>query len=370
MPRVAFWHGADDVMPKPLDDVRLMARMRALLRARDQVEELRARSATLGALGLAEAKLLFERPSLIGLVSSNPGTAMRLRDALAKTLREDVVILSRDEALAEAERIPDAYVIEADLCCGGGGLTLISDLRSRGASRNAAICLLLPPGRSEAGAIAFDLGANDVVSPDTDPQEIGLRLSRLLQRKRSDDRVRDTVNDGLRLAVIDPLTGLHNRRYALPQLGRLLLHSRQTGSQLALMVIDLDRFKSVNDMFGHAAGDHVLVEVARRLLANLRKGDLVARIGGEEFLVALPETGLCEASQLARRLCEAIEETPIAIGPKRHVALTVSIGLAEADAGAGSDAEAAAALVARADGALLRSKAKGRNRVTVCRPAA
>ena len=209
-----------------------------------------------------------------------------------------------------------------------------------------------------------------VIAPDTDPHEIGLRLCRLLQRKRQDDRLRDTVARWLRLAVIDPLTGLHNRRFALPQLGRLMLRARRTGSRLAVMVIDLDRFKSVNDAFGHAAGDHVLVEVARRLQANLRTGDLVARIGGEEFLVALPETGLADANLLAERLCRAIEQDRIAIGNGRQISITVSIGLAVTDSTQCPDAVTVAALVADADSALLRSKAQGRNQVTVCRPAA
>lgn len=368
--RTALRLGADDVMAKPLDPVRLLARMRALLRARDQAADIHARNATLDAIGMAETATPFEQPPLIGFITHTPDAARGRRAALFGSLHENVLILSRDQALAETGRSPDAYVIEPDLADKDSGLTLISDLRSRGTSRNAAICLLLPSAQSEAGAMAFDLGANDVVPPDTDPHEIGLRLCRLLQRKRSDDRLRDTVNDGLRLALIDPLTGLHNRRYALHRLERLLQTTRQTDSRLAVMVIDLDRFKAVNDAFGHAAGDHVLVEVARRLHANLRMGDLVARIGGEEFLVALPETGLPEANLLAERLCRVIEQDRISIGNGRQISVTVSIGLAAADNSRLAGAVTVAALVADADGALLRSKAQGRNQVTICRPAA
>ncbi len=150
----------------------------------------------------------------------------------------------------------------------------------------------------------------------------------------------------------------------------MLARARQTGMRLAVMAIDLDRFKSVNDRHGHAAGDGVLAEVARRLQGNLRPGDLLARIGGEEFLVALPDTGLAEANLLAERLCRAIEQAPISIDAHRTVSITVSIGLAAADATPSSDMDAVAALIARADSALLHSKAQGRNQVTVNRPAA
>ena len=365
--------GADDVMLKPLDDERLMARLRALLRAREGSEELRARDATLGAFGMADAATVFDRPGLVALVTDRPETAMHLRNSLSPHLNDRLLIQSRDEALgaaaAEPSRMPDVYVIEADLGSEGGGLRLMSDLRSRGSSRHAAVCIILPEASGADAAMAFDLGANDVIDIAADPCEVALRINLLRHRKRREDRIRATVSDGLRLAVIDPLTGLHNRRYALAQLGRIVERARRGGTGFAVMVIDLDRFKSVNDAFGHAAGDAVLSEVAARLSDNLRSGDLLARIGGEEFLVALPETGLPEAARLAERLCRAIEETPIRVGSPQPLSVTVSIGLAAAQSGrAGLDP--VADIVGRADQALLRSKAQGRNQVTIHRSAA
>ena len=118
-------------------------------------------------------------------------------------------------------------------------------------------------------AAAYDLGADDlIVGEHPTPalaEEAALRLRRQIERKRRSDRQRRSLTNGLRLAMTDPLTGLHNRRYAMPQLLRMAENARDAGHPIAVMVLDLDRFKSINDTWGHGTGDTVLVEVARRL---------------------------------------------------------------------------------------------------------
>jgi two-component system cell cycle response regulator len=246
----------------------------------------------------------------------------------------------------------------------------MSDLRSRTATRHSAVCVhLRVPSHSEA-AMAFDLGADDVIDAGLDPREVAARLRRLLDRKRRDDQLRATLSDGLRLAVIDPLTGLFNRRYALAQLGRIADRAQRGDSGFAVLAIDLDRFKAVNDSFGHAAGDCVLVEVARRLSLNMRAGDLLGRIGGEEFIVALPQTTLANALALANRLRLAVEAVPVRIDPVTAIPVTISIGLAGSGQRSSLGAEPVTAALARADRALLRAKACGRNQVTMDRSAA
>ncbi len=366
----ALESGADDVIHKPIDGMRLMARLRALQRSRDGIDELRTRDAGLGVMGLAEPAATFDVPGLVALVMHRPEAAMNLRNSLRTHVGDHLLILTRDEALAETTRTPDAYVLECGLGDDDEGLDLLSDLRCRGNGRHAAICVMLPNAAKAAAAMAFDLGANEVLPSDADPREIGLRLQRLVGRKRHEDRLRESVTMGLRLAAIDPLTGLHNRRYALAELGRLLDRSRTLNEPLAVMVVDLDRFKAVNDAFGHAAGDSVLIEVARRLTADLRGTDLVARIGGEEFLVALPATALSKAGRIARHLCRVIEETPIKIDAQRALSVTVSIGLAVHSVTGPGCTNAVATIVASADQALLASKARGRNQVTISRSAA
>lgn len=375
----AFRAGADEFLVKPLDDQTLLARIRSLMRAREAVAALGSGLgdmpvAALAAPGLAEAAAPFQPPGKVALVLQRPETAMLLRRHLAGRMADSLAVMSPDEALASGLKdgpAPDLFVIEADLAIQGGGLRLMSDLRSRASTRNAAFAIYRGSSSQVAPAMAFDLGANDMISADTAPEELSLRLQRLLVLKREADRLRASVQDGLRLAVIDPLTGLHNRRYGLAQMQAIAEKARATGAAFAVLVADIDRFKAINDRFGHAAGDAVLVEVAARLRDNLRMGDLLARIGGEEFLIALPDIALPEARLIAERLCDVMIAQPFRLARGEALVVTLSIGLAISDAGeTPAHVETVTDLFDRADRALMRSKAAGRNQVTVSRRAA
>lgn len=359
--------GADDVLVRPVEDVILMARLRNLSRTREAMAELGQRGATLQALGLAEAQAAFEFPGTIALVADRAETTMRWRKDLAAGLGDRVILMSREEALADPVpgQAADIFVVDGTLGGSGGGLRLMSDLRSRSATRHAAVVLIQPQPNPAEIAMAFDMGANDVQPAGLPGAELALRLRRLMRRKQTADRLRASVQDGLRLAVIDPLTGLYNRRYAMPRLAAIAERARRAHGSFAVMVIDLDRFKSVNDHWGHAAGDAVLVEVAHRLGDNLRASDLVARIGGEEFLVALPDAAPADARAMAERLCRVMRDQPILLPDGSALSVTVSIGLAMSDGCGLAQDEAVSQVMERADRALLAAKSEGRNQVMV-----
>jgi diguanylate cyclase (GGDEF)-like protein len=162
----------------------------------------------------------------------------------------------------------------------------------------------------------------------------------------------------LDLSTRDPLTGLANRSSALAELQNRFGLSLRYDRPLAVVVADLDHFKRVNDSYGHGAGDFVLHTFGERLLANLREADLAGRIGGEEFLMVLPETDLAGARPFAERLRKAIGGTPMPL-PSGGVSITCSLGIAERTP---MDLEAGQ-LLARADAALYQAKAGGRDRV-------
>jgi diguanylate cyclase (GGDEF)-like protein len=158
----------------------------------------------------------------------------------------------------------------------------------------------------------------------------------------------------------DPLTSLLNRRALEEDLQREWRRWQRTGQAFAVVVLDLDHFKHVNDSLGHAVGDEVLVQTAQRLLAQARKSDSVARIGGEEFLVLMPEANGAGALAAAERLRRAIADLPYD-HTGQPLVVTVSIGLAEA----GPEDVDVLAPLRRADAALYEAKRNGRNRVVV-----
>jgi len=214
-------------------------------------------------------------------------------------------------------------------------------------------------GDVQTAAKGLDLGASDYIEAPFDMNELIVRVRSQLRRKRYSDRLRTNVRNGLKLAVIDPLTGIYNRRYAAQHLLRVMERACETDGVFAVMMMDLDKFKSINDRFGHDAGDAVLKEFSRRLQENIRGVDLVARFGGEEFFVAMPDIDRPAAAAAAERIRRAVEGAPFAV-PGATIDVTVSIGVAIAGAGDGN----AEAIIKRADSALYEAKDTGRNRVS------
>ncbi len=171
----------------------------------------------------------------------------------------------------------------------------------------------------------------------------------------------------LRSGFTDVLTGWHNRRYLQVRLVEELARARRDGGTLTCLMLDLDHFKSINDTWGHAAGDDVLRELAQRIEGQVRASDVAARYGGEEFVILLPRTDKRDAARLAERVRQAVREAPVPFGEDGEVDVTASIGIASVtprpdDADLKNLGES---LLARADVALYRAKSAGRDRVVV-----
>ena len=205
----------------------------------------------------------------------------------------------------------------------------------------------------------LEIGVNDYVLRPVDPNELRARVRTQVRRRRYVDLLRGTVQASMELAIVDQLTGLHNRRYFDTQLPRLMQTAASRGRSLCLMILDIDHFKAVNDVHGHDVGDEVLQIFAGRLKAAVRDVDVLCRLGGEEFVVAMPDLSLRVGSLVAERLRLAIASIPFMLTSNgKDLDLTVSVGLAER----GADTQVSQ-LLKRADAALYRSKSLGRNQV-------
>ncbi|TPE50243.1 PleD family two-component system response regulator [Amaricoccus solimangrovi] len=359
--------GADDFLSKPFNDLALFARVRSLMRMKMMFDELRLRDLTSRELGLAEVMpdqdIEAEPSGPILIAPPDAGRGGQLAAELGARLSIGTIVTSSEREALNLSRLelPDCFIVHQTLMEGGDGLRLVSALRARPETRQSAVILVVENGDVGTAAKGLDLGASDYIEAPFDVNELIARIRSQLRRKRYSDRLRSNVRNGLKLAVIDPLTGIYNRRYASQHMIRVMERARETGGVFAVMMIDLDKFKSINDRFGHDAGDAVLREFSRRLQENIRGVDLVARFGGEEFFVAMPDVDAGAAGHAAERIRRAIEDAPVRLpGGAGEVDVTVSIGVAVAGAGDG-DAEA---IIKRADSALYLSKEGGRNRVS------
>lgn len=353
--------GADDFLVKPVDDTALFCRLRNLVRLKSAIDELRARAATGERMGLVDEvgpDLPLDRPARIMLVDDT-----RLLEAdMERGLKGHELMVMHDprRALDEAgERAVELVIVNLD----GetfDGLRLCSQLRS--AERTRHIPILLVVGETETDRLlrGLDMGVNDYLVRPVEPNELLARANTQIRRWRYTERLRRSVQRSMEMAIVDELTGFYNRRYMETHLGTLVDGAAHRSRPMAVLAIDVDFFKSVNDTYGHAVGDAVLKEIAGRIRTNIRHLDLPCRVGGEEFIVVLPETDAQRAYRIAERVRTAISSSPFPASPEGPgVDISLSIGVAAFD---GPD-DTAERLLRRADQALYRAKRSGRNRV-------
>jgi two-component system cell cycle response regulator len=352
--------GADDFVTKPIDDVILFARVRSLLRLKSVMDELREREETGRRIGVDTdgAGRLRGSGGRVLIVDDNSRQAEKMAQQLSGEHRP--TIESDPAAALIAARGPVDLLIVNVSSAEFDGLRFVAQTRSTEASRRIPILAVVDPADRPRLLKALELGVNDILPRPVDPEELDARTRTQIKRKRHADFLKQKLDYSLEMAVTDALTGLHNRRYMAGQLQALVGRAGQGGEAVAVLVMDIDHFKLVNDSFGHDAGDEVLREFAVRLATNVRAIDLPCRFGGEEFVVVMPGASLEAAALVADRIRRDIEGQPFPImGGAEGLAITVSVGVA-ASTGEGDTPDA---LLKRADEGVYEAKSRGRNQV-------
>jgi two-component system cell cycle response regulator len=355
--------GADDFLTKPVNDVALIARVRSLVRLKLVTDELRMRAVTSSEIGVTDNAFDAARDyglnaSLL-IVDDRKGSISRIESALGGSHEIDVEENPQNALFRAAEGNFDLVMLSLDFA-GFDGLRLVGQIRSLERTRHLPILLVTDPEQDARVLRGLDLGANDYVLRSADKNEMIARVRSQVRRKRYADKLRDNVQYSMELALTDPLTGLFNRRYMETHIGTLVERSAARGKSLSVLVLDIDYFKSINDTFGHDAGDDVLREFAERLKASIRGIDLACRHGGEEFVVVMPDTDIGVATLVAERIRRRIAGEPFPIGRMgKTIEVTISVGIAFRT----GPQDTAPAMLKRADEALYRAKRDGRNRV-------
>ncbi len=355
--------GADDFLTKPVNEVALIARVRSLSRLKVVLDELRARAATSASLGLADplAHVLNE-PKIKGkilLVDDRDSSGQRIVQALSGEHGVERETSPQNALFRGAEGDFDMFVVSLGLK-DYDGLRLCSQFRSLERTRQLPILMVAEIEDDKKVLRGLELGVNDYITRPIDRNELVARVRTQLRRKRYADALRESMQASIEMALVDPLTGLNNRRYLETHLASMLQNVTSRGGALSLMVLDIDFFKAVNDTYGHDAGDEVLRNFAGRIKHMVRQADLACRFGGEEFVVIMPDATTAVAASIAERVRAAVEDELFQIdGGKSAIPVTVSIGIAES-----MGVNDPNLLFKRADRALYRSKSGGRNRVT------
>ncbi|SCY01770.1 PleD family two-component system response regulator [Rhizobium sp. NFACC06-2] len=354
--------GADDFLTKPVNDLQLIARVKSLVRLKAVSDELRLRAETARQIGIEEmlrSDGLMQTPGRVLVADGRASSQERIVRAL-KPVAEVDAVTEPQAALLKAAGNPFELVIVNSNFENYDPLRLCSQLRSLERTRFLPLLLVAEQGADDMVARALDLGVNDYILRPIDPNELVARSLTQIRRKRYNEHLRLNLQHTMELAIVDGLTGLNNRRYLDNHLKILFDRAAVRGRPISVCMTDIDRFKLVNDTYGHDVGDEVLREFAARIRSTVRGADLACRYGGEEFVVVMPDTPMELAASVAERLRSIVEDKPFYVRSiDRELNITASLGIATSSGAFGAPDE----ILKQADKALYEAKHAGRNRV-------
>lgn len=355
--------GADDFITKPINDTALFARVRSLVRIKVLIDELRLRDKSGSQMGMMAGQFGLSMDvsgASIMVVDDDAVQSKRLVEKLSTSYR---VTLHADhiQALDAAKTLTDLDLLIISQSLNDiDGLRLATQFKAIEATRHVPIIMLVEEEQQSVMLKALELGVNDYLITPVDFNELTARVKTQVRRKKYQEALKSNYQESVSLAVTDGLTKLYNRHYLDTHLKNLLKQAVETGRPLAMLIMDMDHFKQVNDTYGHDVGDEVLRQLAALIVQTIRSADLAARYGGEEFVILMPETDAARAYEGAERIRKIVETTPFKVSHDvGAINKTISIGVSWLEQG-----DTPESLLKRADNALYQSKNSGRNKVT------
>jgi two-component system, cell cycle response regulator len=354
--------GADDFITKPINDVALFARIKSLVRIKMLMDEVRLRDKTSIEMGIKDEAMNTLISDVSGsrvlLVDDDMVQGKQIVSKLESTYQVEW-ISDPEQALARASQGNFDVILISTLLTNSDGLRLASHIKSHEEMRTVPL-LVLVDDEPHIMLKALEMGINDYMNVPIDKNEMLVRVRTQIRRKKYQEALKSQYQMSISMAITDALTGLYNRHYLNTHLANMVKQAHKNGKDLALMIMDMDHFKMVNDTYGHDVGDMILKQLAKIIINRSRSAELAARFGGEEFIVLMPETDAQSAIIAAKRMCESVETTPFTINTAGEIIhKTVSIGVSSLH----PDGDSAESLLKRADEALYEAKRSGRNRI-------
>jgi diguanylate cyclase (GGDEF)-like protein len=300
------------------------------------------------------------------LVEDDKLQARTTKEYLEKSGYEIVWVENGMSAIKSAKTQPFDLIVLDLVLPDMGGNEVCRWLKNTKDTKDIPLIILSAKGTTKEKVVGLEAGADDYLPKPYDPSELKARIYGFLKTKvlqdelkKKNQQLEEVLSQMETLAMTDQLTGLFNRRYFISVFEKEFSRTMRYNHSASCLMIDIDHFKSINDQYGHHAGDQGLIEISQIITHCLRESDTVARWGGEEFIILLPETVKENALQVASRLLTSVSTFTFSAFPRQ---LTVSIGLACIPA---PDIDTTEKLAAAADSALYKAKTKGRNRVEV-----
>lgn len=356
--------GADEFLTKPVNRAELLARVKSMLRLKQYRDQLLLRTRSEKAFAHSAApttatRVASQRQKVL-LVEDNAKDLRLLSGQLAEQ-PYDVVVAADGEAALQHALAGGIDLLLLDIFLPGiDGFDVCQQLKAGAETRDIQVVLITCLNDLDGKIKGMELGADDYLIKPVDGRELTARIKALLAKKSYLDQLHAHYEQALSSAISDGMTGLYNHAYFKKFLSLELKRSLRQNYPTSLLMLDLDNFKSLNDRFGHPAGDRVLQDMARIIKDGIREVDLAARYGGEEFAVVLPYADTDGAMIVAQRILEAVRayrlEDELA---GRAEGITVSIGLATCPA----DNDQADHLIETADRLLYKAKSSGKNRI-------